>query len=125
MRRAGLIVGLYYSYNPQLTSTELEELYQKNYKRTLTAVYNRKDIKLVLYYSGILMNWIEKNHPEYIAVLNELKNKKRIEILSGPYYEALLPLLNVSDSLGPKENSKKKDKGMLDSWFSLGSKKYF
>lgn len=98
-----LILGFYYSYFPHLSPEELEDLYQKKYKKVLTLVYNSSHIKLVLYYSGPLLNWLAKQHPEYIAVLNELINQKRVEVLGAPYYEPVLPLLSISDSLGQIE----------------------
>lgn len=103
MSRADIILGIYYSYIPYIGDSELESLYQDRYKKALTYVYNSPNIRLVLYYSGPLLNWLEKAHPEYIAVLNELSNQKRVEILSGPYYEPILPLLSISDTLGQME----------------------
>jgi len=103
MTQSRIILGLYHSYIPCEDSQYLEELYQQKYKKTLTLIYNEPSLNLVLYYSGPLLNWLEKNHPEYIAVLYELVNRKRIEVLSGPYYEPILPLLSISDTLGQIE----------------------
>lgn len=103
MSTVNIILGIYYSYIPYIGDSELESLYQERYKKALTYVYNSPNIKLVLYYSGPMLNWLEKAHPEYIAVLNELSNQKRVEILSGPYYEPILPLLSISDTLGQME----------------------
>lgn len=103
MSQARIILGFFHSFVPCDGVSELEALYQERLKKTLTLVYNHPHIQLVLYYSGPLLNWLEKNHPEYIAVLNELSNQKRVELLSGPYYEPILPLLSISDTLGQIE----------------------
>jgi len=103
MSQARIILGFFHSFIPCDSVSELETLYQNKLKKTLTLVYNHPHIQLVLYYSGPLLNWLEKNHPEYIAVLNELSNQKRVELLSGPYYEPILPLLSISDTLGQIE----------------------
>ena len=78
-------------------------IYEKSLKQYLTKLYNKKSARLYLYFSGRLLTWIEKKHPEYITVLEELVLRRQIEILNGPFYEPMLPVIPVSDRLGQLE----------------------
>ncbi|HNR81663.1 MAG TPA: hypothetical protein PKK37_04460, partial [Candidatus Pacearchaeota archaeon] len=54
----------------------------------------------VLYYSGIVLQWIEENHPEFILLLEEMSGRRQIELLGGGYYSPLFPILQLSDKVG-------------------------
>ena len=63
-----------------------ESAYQKAYKPFLDMLEKYKDIKFNFHYTGSLLSWIEKNHPEHIEKLKNLAKEKRIEIQSGGFY---------------------------------------
>lgn len=103
MRKVKLILGTYNSQPPEEEHVIVEEFYQKAYKTFLTTLYNFSSVKISLYYSGSLLEWIEEKHPEFISVLQEMINCKQVELLSGGYYDPALTLLPVSDRVGQME----------------------
>ncbi|MDC7221983.1 MAG: DUF1926 domain-containing protein [Spirochaetales bacterium] len=103
MGKLKLFIGIYNSFSPTMTGEERAEIYEKSLKQYLTKIYNKRDVKIFLYYNGRLLSWIEKNHPEYITVLEELVQRRQAEILNGPYNEPMLPVIPVSDRLGQLE----------------------
>ncbi len=105
MGKLKLFIGIYNSFSPSLTEEEMSDIYDKSLKQYLTKLYNKKSAKLYLYYNGRLLSWIEKKHPEYITVLEELVQRRQVEILNGPYYEPMLPVIPVSDRLGQLEKT--------------------
>ncbi|MBI5205912.1 MAG: DUF1926 domain-containing protein, partial [Nitrospirae bacterium] len=54
-------------------------------------------IKLVLHYSGNLLVWLEKKHPEAIDMISALIRAGRVELLSGGFYEPVLCCLPEDD----------------------------
>lgn len=74
-----------------------ESTYQKAYKPFLDMLEKYKDIKFNFHYTGSLLSWIEKNHPEHIEKLKNLAKEKRIEIQSGGFYEPIMPSISDKD----------------------------
>ncbi|TXJ39574.1 alpha-amylase/4-alpha-glucanotransferase domain-containing protein [Brachyspira aalborgi] len=74
-----------------------ESTYQKAYKPFLDMLEKYKDIKFNFHYTGSLLSWIEKNHPEHIEKLKNLAKEKRIEIQSGGFYEPIMPSVPDKD----------------------------
>jgi 4-alpha-glucanotransferase len=103
MGKLKLFIGIYNSFSPSMAEEERTRLYEKSLKQYLTKIYNKKNVKLFLYYNGRLLSWIEKQHPEYITVLEELVLRRQAELLNGPYDEPILPIIPVSDRLGQLE----------------------
>ena len=54
-------------------------------------------LKLVLHYSGNLLVWLEKKHPEAIDMITALIRAGRVELLSGGFYEPVLCSLPEDD----------------------------
>ena len=74
-----------------------ESTYQKAYKPFLDMLEKYKEIKFNFHYTGSLLSWIEKNHPEHIEKLKNLAKEKRIEIQSGGFYEPIMPSIPDKD----------------------------
>lgn len=103
MGKLKLFIGIYNSFSPSMGNEERVRLYENSLKQYLTKIYNNRNVKFFLYYNGRLLSWIEKNHPEYITVLEELVLRRQSELLSGPFDEPMLPVIPVSDRLGQLE----------------------
>ncbi len=56
-------------------------------------------IKMVLHYSGVLLDWIGEKHPEFFELIEKLLQRGQIEILAGSYYEAVLPVIPERDQV--------------------------
>ena len=103
MKKIKLVFGTNSTQPLDLPEHLYEDAYQRAYKPFLTAVYNFSDLALTLHYSGPLLSWLERRHPEFITVLREIVDRKQAEILGGGFYEPLLPLIPPSDRVGQIE----------------------
>jgi alpha-amylase len=75
----------------------LEDSYFKAYLPFLETLNRYPSVKVVLHYSGFLLVWLEKNHPEYIEMLRSLIKAGRVEMLSGGFYEPILAVIPEVD----------------------------
>ncbi len=78
----------------------LEDSYQKSYLPFLTTLKDYLSVQITLHFSGFLLEWIVKNHPELIDLIKKLVDAGRIEMMSGGFYEPILTTLFDSDKLG-------------------------
>ena len=77
----------------------IEDAYQKSYAPFVRALYTHPRIHLSLHFSGILLEWLEKRHPEYFQQLRELAERGQIELVGGGYYEPILPAIPDADKI--------------------------
>jgi alpha-amylase len=77
----------------------IEEAYQKSYAPFVRALREHARIRVSLHFSGILLEWIEKRHPEYFQQLRELVERGQIELVGGGYYEPILPVIPEADKI--------------------------
>ena len=75
----------------------LEEAYQRAYLPFLERFLEHRKLKVVLHYSGNLLLWFEKRHPEAIDMIRTLIKGGRAELLSGGFYEPVLCSLPEND----------------------------
>ena len=75
----------------------IEDAYQKSYAPFVRALHAHPQIRLSLHFSGILLEWLEKRHPEYFQQLRELAERGQIELVGGGYYEPILPAIPDAD----------------------------
>ena len=66
MNMIKLVFGTHSTQPLDLPESLYEDAYQKAYKPFLTAVYNFPELALTLHYSGPLLSWLERRHPEFI-----------------------------------------------------------
>ncbi|MDR2096516.1 MAG: DUF1926 domain-containing protein [Treponema sp.] len=103
MGKISLILGSHRHLPYGSSADEFEELYRRELKPFITTLYRFPRISLVLHYSGVLLQWIERRHPELIMLLKNLVVRKQVEFLGGGFYEPLLPLIPLADKLGQIE----------------------
>lgn len=77
----------------------IEDAYQKSYAPFVRALHEHSRIRLSLHFSGILLEWLEKRHPEYFQQLRELAERGQIEMVGGGYYEPILPVIPDADKI--------------------------
>lgn len=82
---------------------EFEYMYKTQVKPFVVTLYKYPKIQASLHYSGILLHRIEKSHPEFFMLLEDLVSRKQIELLGGGFYEPVLPLLPLQDKIGQIE----------------------
>jgi alpha-amylase/alpha-mannosidase (GH57 family) len=82
----------------------LPEVYSAAFKDAyapfIEVLYRYPDIKAVLHYSGILLEWIAKNEPSFLDILRDMVQRGQVEIMGGSYYEPILPIIPDSDKRG-------------------------
>ncbi len=103
METVKLLFGTYNSQPAGSDDYQFEKAYQEAYKPFLTVLYNYPQIRVVLHYSGILLEWLEKNHPEFLMLLNEMVKRKQVELLGGGFYDPILPMIPGPDRIGQIE----------------------
>lgn len=77
----------------------IEEAYRKAYLPFLKLLQKHLLLKVVLHYSGSLLSWMAKNHPEAIDILKGFVRDQRVEFLSGGFYEPILSVVPEADRL--------------------------
>ena len=77
-----------------------EEAYEKCYFPFLSALEQFPNVQCSIHNTGPLYDWIKENRPEYMDLLKRLVDRGQVELLSGGYYEPILPLVTDSDKIG-------------------------
>ncbi|MFO1064626.1 MAG: alpha-amylase/4-alpha-glucanotransferase domain-containing protein [Pirellulales bacterium] len=78
----------------------IEQAYQDSYLPFLDVFEAYHELKISLHTSGPLMTWLAEKHPEYVERVAGLVAAGRIEIVGGPFYEPILPMLPSRDRVG-------------------------
>jgi 4-alpha-glucanotransferase len=82
----------------------LEEVFsaswEKGYDPFLRMLEKHPGFRVSLHYSGALLEWLEENRPDFAKRLRALADRGQIELLSGGFYEPLLPFIPEKDALG-------------------------
>src|ERR1700756_4931823 len=68
----------------------LERAYAQCYLPFIEVLSRHPSIRVGLHYTGPLLEWIERVHPEYFERLRGLVERGQIEIIGGGYYEPIL-----------------------------------
>jgi hypothetical protein len=103
MKRLGLIFGTHNHLPLGQDNEETERTYQAAWKPLLAQLYGYPDFHATLHYSGLLLEWLDEHHPEFITLLGEMVKRGQVEILGGGYYDPILPMIPTNDKLGQLE----------------------
>jgi hypothetical protein len=98
-----LILGSHAHVPYGATDREFEEAYNGLVKPFVSGLYKFPKIQAALHYSGVLLNWIERNHPELFMLIEDMVSRKQAELLGGGFYEPMLPLIPLQDKIGQIE----------------------
>lgn len=74
-----------------------ENAYKKSYKKFLDTAFDYPDFKFSIHFTGPLLEWIEKKHPEYVEKLRSLAARRQVEILISGFYEPVLAAIPEYD----------------------------
>lgn len=77
----------------------IEEAYQKSYRPFLEVLDAHPQIRFCLHTSGVLLEWIEKHHPEFFKLLGQMVDRSQVELLGGGYYEPILVAIPEPDRM--------------------------
>lgn len=103
MEKISFILGSHNHLPPGIDDDEYERTYRKKLKPFISALYKFPKIQATLHYSGILLHWMERSHPEFFMLIEEMASRKQVEMLGGGFYEPMMPLIPLADKLGQIE----------------------
>jgi len=75
------------------------EAFEKCYDPFVGFLEEHPAFRTSLHYSGCLFDWLERREKQFLKRLERLVRKNQVELLSGGYYEPLLPLIPERDAV--------------------------
>jgi 4-alpha-glucanotransferase len=76
----------------------MEHAYEKSYLPFVQVLLKHSFLRVGLHYSGGLLEWIERKHPEYFEIVKTLVKRGQVELLGGGYYEPILVVIPKKDA---------------------------
>ncbi len=70
------------------------------YRPFFEALRSERDIALTVHCSGSLLGWMREHAAQTFDLLGELAAAGRVELLTGGFYEPILPMLRETDKVG-------------------------
>src|SRR5205823_11931962 len=74
-------------------------VYEEAYLPMIAALERHPRVRLSLHYTGSLLDWIEEAHPDFLARITALAQRNQVELVSGGYYEPILPSIPDIDKI--------------------------
>jgi len=101
--KISLVVGSHAHVPYGADPAEFENVYENVLKPFVSSLNKFPKIQAALHYSGVLLHWVERSHPELLMLLEDMINRKQIEVLGGGFYEPMLPIISSQDKIGQIE----------------------
>ncbi|MBI4574229.1 MAG: DUF1926 domain-containing protein [candidate division NC10 bacterium] len=76
------------------------EAYRRAYLPFLEVLNEFPQVPFALHYSGVLFDWLEATHPEFLDRLAGFTARGQVELLTGGYYEPILAAIPDPDKVG-------------------------
>src|SRR6266446_7462277 len=76
-----------------------QQVYEEAYLPMIVALERHPAVRLSLHYTGSLLDWLEEAHPEFLERIAKLVQRNQVEMVSGGYYEPILPSIPDSDKI--------------------------
>lgn len=77
----------------------IEKAYNLAYKPLINFFLKNQNFSFSIHFSGFLLQWLEKKHPEYLKNLKILSDRGQMEIFSGGFYEPILSIIPDEDKI--------------------------
>lgn len=74
--------------------------YDRAYLPFLQLLESFPKVRTSIHFSGILLKWIEDNKPGGIELIKKLVESRQLEIMTGGFYEPILPVIPDHDKIG-------------------------
>lgn len=75
----------------------LESSFRHAYEPFMTLFERYEGLSMVWHCTGFLLRWLEEKHPDYVAMLRDLVEQDRLEVLTGGMYEPIFPVIPPDD----------------------------
>ena len=100
MRKIYFLFGIH-NHQPVGNFPEvLERGYQECYKPFIEVIARHPKIKWSLHCTGILWDFFVEKHPEYIEAVKKMSKTGQVELVTGGYYEPIMPAIPDRDKIG-------------------------
>ena len=111
MRKIQFIFGVHNHQPEGNFEFVLEKSLNNGYRPFLELLNDYPQIKTTLHFSGSLLQYIEKNDPEFIDLIRKMIDRHQIELFTGGYYEPILSVIPDEDRVKQiqKMNAKLKE----------------
>lgn len=76
------------------------EAFEKCYEPFIRFLEEHPSLRVSLHYSGCLFDWLEAREKQFLRRLGRLVKQNQVELLSGGYYEPILPIVPERDAIG-------------------------
>ena len=100
MNALELVLGFDISHPPGMSRSVLKRAWLDAYSPLLQELEDRSSAVVSLRVSGVVLDFLENEHPEGIDRLRRLIERGQVEILGGAYYDAVLSSLPERDAIG-------------------------
>ncbi len=100
MKTINLVLGIHNHQPIGNFDHVLEDAYRKSYKPFLDVLARFPKIKISQHYTGYLLEWLKKNHPEIFTQLKSLVKSGQVQMMTGGFYEPILAVIPDKDKLG-------------------------
>jgi alpha-amylase/alpha-mannosidase (GH57 family) len=77
-----------------------QQSYDDCYRPLIDTLLEFPTVKMALHHTGPLLEWIEKERPEYFDKMRTLVGRDQVELLGGGFYEPMLAVLPERDARG-------------------------
>jgi hypothetical protein len=100
MNSLELVLGFDISHPPGQSRTSLKRAWEQAYAPLLREIGERDMAAVSLRVGGVVLDYLEHEHPEGIDRLRHLVERGQVEIVGGAYYDAVLSSLPERDAVG-------------------------
>jgi 4-alpha-glucanotransferase len=76
-----------------------QQVYEQAYLPMIETLERHPNVHLSLHYTGSLLDWMEEAQPAFLQRIALLVQRGQVEIVSGGYYEPILPSIPDKDKL--------------------------
>jgi len=100
MQKFKLALGIHNHQPVGNFDSVIDEAHNMAYMPFLELFDKFENLKMSLHQSGILWKWQEKHYPDYLELVQKLVDRDRLELMTGGFYEPILPSIPERDKLG-------------------------
>ncbi len=73
---------------------------QAAYRPFLEVLEGFPEVRMSFHFTGVLFQWLEKHDPNVLELLSKMVQRGQIELLTGGFYEPILPMIPDRDKVG-------------------------
>ncbi|MDP8298783.1 MAG: DUF1926 domain-containing protein [Candidatus Tantalella remota] len=103
MKKANLAMA-FHCHQPVFNfDGNMDEAYEKAYLPLLATLERFPGIKASFHFSGNVIEWLRREHPEYIDLIRKMLTRGQIELMGGGCFEPIMAIIPERDRAGQME----------------------